>query len=362
MNIAKKSLLLLIKIGIPIALIVYLVFEAKKNQAFADLRDNEKNWTVLAVAAASCTTAVLITIIRWYYLVRALDVPCRFREVLRIGLMGYLFNLAPMGIVGGDVLKAVLLGKRYKNARAKSFASMIVDRLLGLYILFVVATAAILLTGFLHFDHPQIRFICRLTIWLTVAGTIGTAALFILGAANGRISPFIKRQPVYGESLERLVSATAMYHKKPLTLLNASLMSVAVHSFFTLGVFLLAMGLFGDLLPSPLSLKAHFVVAPLSAATGVVPLCLGPFEAVLSYLYQWVGGTPNALAQGLVIALGYRIVTVLIALVGLVYYFGSKTEVARAMNDQTETQSKNADEESSDEKSSSDKNRTLLAA
>ena len=37
MTIVKKSLLLLVKIGIPIAIIAYLIYEAKSKQAFADL-------------------------------------------------------------------------------------------------------------------------------------------------------------------------------------------------------------------------------------------------------------------------------------------------------------------------------------
>ena len=53
---------------------------------------------------------MLLTFIRWYYLVRALDLPFTLREALRLGFLGYLFNLMPMGIVGGDLLKAVMLG------------------------------------------------------------------------------------------------------------------------------------------------------------------------------------------------------------------------------------------------------------
>ncbi len=337
MTIAKKTLLLLVKIGIPIAIIAYLVYEAKSRDAFADLYDHPKNWPLLAAACACCGSAVLLTLIRWYYLVRALDVPCRLREVLRIGFMGYLFNLAPMGIVGGDVLKAVLLGQRYKGSQAKAFASAIVDRILGLYMLFVVVTVAILATGFLHFDHPQIRDICRTAIGLTVVGTIGLAVLWVLASANGKISEFLKKRPLVGEPLERLVTATAMYRRKPLVLAAGAVISVGVHSLFTVGIFLIAVGLFGNLLPQPLSLKAHFVIAPLSAATGVIPLSIGPFEMVLSYLYQWVGDTQNALAQGLVVALGYRIITVLIAAVGLVYYFGARREVAEAIHAETPT-------------------------
>ncbi len=337
MKIVKKLLLLLVKIGIPIAIIAYLVYKAKNEKEFSNLYDHPKNWPLLAAACACCGSAVLLTIVRWYYLLRALDVPCRLRQVLRIGFMGYLFNLAPMGIVGGDVLKAVLLGQHYKGSQAKAFASAIVDRLLGLYILFVVVTVAILATGFLYFDHPQIRDICRLAIALTVVGTIGIAVLWVLASANGKISGFLKKRPLLGEPLEHLLTATAMYRHKPLALTAGAIISVGVHCLFTVGIFLIAAGLFGNMLPQTLSLKNHFVIAPLSAATGVIPLSIGPFEMVLSYLYEWVGGSQNALAQGVVVALGYRIITVLIAAVGLVYYFGGRREVAAAMHVDTPT-------------------------
>ncbi|MBN2291884.1 MAG: flippase-like domain-containing protein [Pirellulales bacterium] len=364
-RIAKKALLLLVKIGIPIAIITYLVYEAKNQQSFAELYAHPKNWPLLTAACLCCASAVLLTIVRWYFLVRALDVPCGLREVLRIGFMGYLFNLAPMGIIGGDVLKAVLLGRHYKGSQAKAFASVIVDRLMGLYMLFVVATVAILATGFLHFDHPQIRFICQLAIIVTVVSTIGIMALWILAAANGRLSVFLKKQPVVGEPLERLVTATAMYRHKPLVLTAGAIMSIGVHSLFTVGIFLIAIGLFGNLLPEVLSLKAHFVISPLSAATGAIPLCMGPFEYVISHLYQWVGGSSNALAQGLVVALGYRIVTVLIAAVGLVYYFGARREVAEAMHADTHEQDPPNDKSSGQkpgDKPPSDKASTIIAA
>ena len=59
-----------------------------------------------------------------------------------------MFNLAPLGVVGGDLVKAVMLGREQRNKQASVVASVIVDRVIGLYVLFVVATAAILATGF----------------------------------------------------------------------------------------------------------------------------------------------------------------------------------------------------------------------
>ena len=74
-----------------------------------------------------------------------MDVPCRFPDAIRISFWGYLFNLAPLGIVGGDLVKAVMLDHEHPQHRAKALASVLVDRVIGLYILFVVASAAILL-------------------------------------------------------------------------------------------------------------------------------------------------------------------------------------------------------------------------
>ena len=61
----------------------------------------------------------------------------------------------------------------------------------------------------------------------------------------------------------------------------------------------------------------------------------GPFEAVLDSLYANVplADGPIAPHQGLVVALGYRVITVLIALIGACYYFAARKEVAQVMHE-----------------------------
>jgi len=131
--------------------------------------------------------------------------------------------------------------------------------------------------------------------------------------------------------LVRLIGAMGLYRHHLPTLLASAAMSVGVHSMFTVGVFLLGCGLYEHVHP----LATQFVMNPLSAVTGVLPLPMGPFEAVLDLLYAAVplpGGKPMALGQGLVVALAYRIVTVLIAAVGIGYYLGSRAEVADVLH------------------------------
>ena len=117
---------------------------------------------------------------------------------------------------------------------------------------------------------------------------------------------------------------------RPGVLAASAVMSVFVHGTFAAGVFCIARGLPGE----DLSLPMHWVVAPLAASTGVIPLVMGPFELVLEYLYTHVPSTAVIVAgQGLVVALCYRLITLLIAVVGICYYLGSRQEVSELMHE-----------------------------
>ncbi|NLS98130.1 MAG: flippase-like domain-containing protein [Planctomycetaceae bacterium] len=329
---AKKALTLVFKIVLPLAILAYLVWNAQREDAFTDLIRQPKNWPLLALALLSCSTAVMLTMIRWRYLVRALDIPFTVREALRFGFLGYLFNLAPMGIVGGDLLKAYLLAQHHPSKKTAAVASVFVDRIIGLYALFVVASAAILLTGFAATGNEWVRWICRVTHTITIVGTAGMIAVLMPDLSRGGSTRLLAKTPLIGPTLEKVLLALAMYRRRWPVVVGASLMSVAVHSFFSIGIFLICSALY-QTVPA---LRMHFVISPLSAALGVIPLPAGPLEGGLDWLYAQVpaaSGAAIALGQGLVVALTYRTITVVIATVGFGYYLGSREEVSEAIHE-----------------------------
>ena len=346
----KKHIILVLKIGIPVAIIAYLVWDAtnRAGGAFADEKgdfDPGKlaavashawgNWWWLAAAWASCATAVTLTLVRWYYLVRALDLPLTLKGALRIGFLSYLVNLAPMGIVGGDLLKGWMLARQQQGHRTEAFATVVADRVIGLYTLFVVASAAILVTRFWEMADAGIQWVWQLALLLTAIGTAGMAVVLFRDISNRRITRWVIGWRYVGPIVERSIGALQMYRRKMSVLLVAAAMSIGVHSLFTLGVFLIARGLYERVL----SLSQHFVVSTLSAATGIIPLAMGPMEIVLNELYVRVplpGGGMMGRGQGLVVALGYRIITMLIAVVGVCYYLRSRKEVAEVLHDAEE--------------------------
>lgn len=326
----KKILITILKIGISVAILGYLVWKAHQNEAFANLQQQPKHWGLLSAAALVCFSAVVLTLIRWCYLVRALGLPLELRDALRIGFMGYLFNLAPMGIVGGDLLKAVLLARHQQGGRARALASVFVDRMLGLYLLFVVASVAILVTGVA--EIPSMRWISNATLVITAVSTLGVIVVLLPDPSEGRTTRWIGRIPYVGPFLLRTADAVQMYREKLPVLALGALISVAVHSLFTVGIFLIAAGLYDRVH----SVGMHFVLSPLSAATQVIPIPAGHVEASLHWLYAQVplpGGGMMEADQGLIVALGYRIITLLIAAVGICYYLGSRQEVADVLQE-----------------------------
>jgi uncharacterized protein (TIRG00374 family) len=333
----KKLLMMLLKVALSATIIGYLAYAAtRRGDVFTNLRDQPKHWELLAAAWGCCTVAVGLTFVRWWYLVRALDVSWRLADAIRISFWGFLFNLLPLGIVGGDLVKAVMFGHEHPQHRAKGVASVLFDRVVGLYLLFVVASSAILITGFWRIDNGELQVLCQATFWLTIIGTAGLAVMLGPDLFVSRAIQACGRIPRVGRPLQSLLNAVRMYRRKPAALFFTSLMSVGVHCTFAVGLYLIACGLPGN----HLSLADHFVVIPLSNVAGVLPLPAGPFEAVLDHLYSVVptGGPAITPGQGLVVALAYRIVTLLIAAFGLPYYLGNRREMAEVMHEAEETE------------------------
>ena len=240
---------------------------------------------------------------------------------MRIGFLGYWFNFAPVGIVGGDLVKAVILAHEHPGNKAKSLASVLIDRVVGLYVLFVVASAGILLTGFYWQDTiPGVHVTCQITLLLTVVGTIGIAVVLTSQVLESRWVRSLTRLRRVGPAMASLIEAMRMYRRNRSVLLLSAVITVGVHCLLTVGMWMIALGLSGNVPP----LRTFFVVYPISSIASTVPLPAGPFEAVFVSLYTHAGAAMVvSKGQAVVVALVYRVITILLAIVGLFYYFSA---------------------------------------
>ena len=211
--------------------------------------------------------------------------------------------------------------------------TVIVDRLIGLYALFIVGTAAILLSGMWRMDSKEVHAVCAITFWCTGIGTAMIAIAALPGFSQGPIARWLHGLPRVGPVIEGINRAKRMYYSRWSVLVVATVMSFGVHTLNSIAIWLIARGLLSQ---AP-SLAAHFVVVPLAMATGALPLApngLGTFEFTVEFLYRNLpGGIAVGLSDGFLVALGYRLITVLIALVGVFIHVTSRREVTEVMHE-----------------------------
>jgi uncharacterized protein (TIRG00374 family) len=327
----KKLLLNLLLLVIPAAIIAWLVRDAIANQSFSQMWQQPKRWDLLALATVCCFLATITTIVRWHYLVRAIDLPLRMRDTIRLGFLGYMWNFVFPGGVGGDFVKAVFLAREQPGRKTEATLTVIVDRLIGLYGLFLLATIASLLTGMFLSESMQVRFATHVMFYATGIMSLGLFAAAMPNFSQGPIARRLHNVPKIGPFIERVNRALRMYYRHWAVLPLATLMTLVAQSLFAIGIWLVARALL-DQTPT---LGEHFAIVPMAMITGVLPLApngLGTFEALVDWLYRQLSPSSIA-AAGFIVSIGYRLITVLIAAVGGVIYFANRREMSEIVHE-----------------------------
>src|SRR5690348_14522984 len=118
---------------------------------------------------------------RWSLLGAILEIPAPFIDYLSYGFIGMFTNVFVPGLVGGDALRAVYLGRRHERM-GDAIASVAADRIVGLIGLFwLAATAAALMTMALP------RTVRLPTIAVGAAALAGFVTLPLLGRLAARM-------------------------------------------------------------------------------------------------------------------------------------------------------------------------------
>ena len=283
----------------------------------------EKNWWLLAGAFLVLLVAHLITYWRWQILVRALDVPFRLTEAIRLGFLGTLLNMVSVGAVGGDVFKAIEAARTADKKRAEVVASVLVDRAIGLLGLVLVAG---LILSFAPSLSPRMKW-----IWIgaLVMSAIGVSGLAVIVVAGHRVPiKWLIKIPIAGHVLHRVTHACMIFQGKPKLVVELISSSIVVHCCLTTGCALTSNSLYAD---CP-TLAQHFMTIPPAIAAATLPLTpggVGIQEMAIQSLFQELPDLPKTYS-GLIVAGVFRALMVSVALIGAVYYFigmGSKRSV-----------------------------------
>ncbi len=312
----KRFLIPLIKLAISISILSWLFSQAINDEQFSSLKDTKKNWFLLLSAFAWTGAGILTTFFRWRIVANSLGMNLPVRDAVRIGLMGQFFNVFTFGTLGGDGVRAFYLSKTCNKKMSLALASVIADRFIGLFTMFVIAGTAFLILNRLELIAVEPRYAMALntTGKLILAGAfLGMGVLAAL-----MLIPHIERQGWFrrlisirwlGNSVIRLLAIMALFRKQPRVLVNGFLLSLLVNFCFAVSMYSISRGL-GNTVPS---LPNHGFIEPLAMVCNAVPLPggLGGMEFTLSVLYR-AFENPN----GVVVAFAYRLTLLVIAALG----------------------------------------------
>ncbi|HLW66086.1 MAG TPA: lysylphosphatidylglycerol synthase transmembrane domain-containing protein [Gemmataceae bacterium] len=321
----------LLKYGIGfllLALVIWRNWQAKPGHPGTGLEDMlhrpmQVKWYLLA--AVLCGLNIFATLVRWYVLVRAQQLPFSFGSAMGIGLVGYFFNTFLPGSVGGDLVKAAFIA-REQSRRTVAVSTVVIDRVVGLWGLVALIAA---IGGIYWISDPSfIQSKPTLLICVSAAIAVVAASLavwFLLGFLPERrairFSERLHSIPRIGGILSEFWQAVWMYRNRGLSILVALLLSWASHLCWVSQFYLCVLTFQPAGMPADMpSLAEHFLIVPMGMiAQGFIPLPggIGGGEFVFGELYR-VLGHPEAI--GVSGSMGWRTLAWSFGLVGYITY------------------------------------------
>jgi uncharacterized membrane protein YbhN (UPF0104 family) len=329
----KRTLVNAGKYGLAVGLLAYVVYknwapEGGKGLQYVWQRHVVEGQPIhtgfLTAAFALYSAAVVLTLLRWYILVRAQELPFRVYDALRLGLVGVFFNTFLPGAVGGDVVKAAALA-REQSRRTVAVATVVMDRAIALWALFwfvALIGGVFWLTGQLEGPSAQTSKVI-VTVAASVVGvtTVGWLVLGLLPAHRAeRFACRLQKLRGVGGPAAEFWRAVWMYRCKQASVAAVMGVSWVGHVGFVLAFWCSARVLWSEELGPIPSLTQHFLLVPIGLVMQALvptPGGAGGGEWGFGKLYALFGA---AEANGVLGSLVQRVIMWTLGLVGYVVF------------------------------------------
>ncbi len=311
MRLNRAALRTTLALALGVGLIAYLVWRNWSD--ILRLREHPPALGWMAVAFVLTFVALYVTFVRWYLLVLAQGLRFPFADAQRLGFVGLLFNQVIPGAVSGDLVKLGLFAREQEKL-GLGMATIAVDRLVGMYGLFLVGSIAVALNWSRLSDSPQLRNAAYVVLAAACASTVLLAGL-VLASAVPAVERIAQAVPVLGRPLGEMVAALAVYRGKYRAVAVALALACSTHTLFILALYCCALALPGPNWP----FLAHCVAAPIGLTINAVPLTsggIGVGEAAMQQIYTMLGYDG---AKAFLMMLSYRILCWIVSLGGVPY-------------------------------------------
>lgn len=310
MKNARRTLGIAIKLAIAIAIIALLFTKLDMGRLIGVLQEAGRRWPWLLLAQMLLLAGLMICVMRWRILLRALDFQIAFHRVFSIFFIGHFFNSFMPGGTGGDLAKAYYAARETHHRKTEAITSILIDRLIGLVALSLLVVCMIALRLNYFLTHPRIIWACATSFGIC-AGALAVITLMLSVNLVERI-PFIARwraHPRAGKIIDifaRGYNAFYVLRKNPRVLARTIVISSGVHCSIVIAEYAVSKAL-GLTVPFVDFLTLVPVIGIISAIP-ITPGGLGLREAITIQLFNALGvPDEKALLLGFIPYLGMAI-------------------------------------------------------
>lgn len=224
---------------------------------------------------------VVISAKKWQILLSAKDENHNFTKVFRLYYVGSFSNLILPSSLGGDVVKGVSMANEVSR-QVVAYASIFMDRFLGLIALLVIASLAILVDPKILTPRLLVAFA------IIMLGTLCMVGLLFTGIGLSKIYTILQPLPFdLADKLRRLFDSIRMYRDDPRAISRAFAIALVFHFLPILIHVVLARAMGLDI---PIGI--FFIMVPVSQVILILPISIhgyGVQEVLYAFFLFEVG-------------------------------------------------------------------------
>lgn len=324
-----------------VAIVVLAVLYKMCSKDLAKLQERTVLWQMFIAALGIRLVSLIATFTRWRLLVRGIGLPMSIRETFRLGMLGEACNLMGPGAVGGDLVKAALLGKNHLSRLPSVLATVFLDRVLGMWALFVLGALASLIPSSVKLG-PELQW----AVWAlwggSLAGLVGLGLMFIPAFTHSRFMHWLTTWKFVGHIFKELMDSVQLYQDRPAIVLAAAGLGMLGHFGFLSAFYFCALSIHsGHSIPGFIDHVAGLPLPEVFSAAIPTPGGIGVLEGAIAWFYQQYQSAAfpdstqeqlsEAFSNGVLMALVYRLTTLICAAIGVVFYLSSRGEIRQAV-------------------------------
>jgi hypothetical protein len=308
----KLSILLRIFVSVGLLFLLFWLMRGQIDDIWGTIRSVDRRFIYLALCLFVINVSMLAY--RMQLIFMGEDIYISVKEAIQLTFIGYFFNNFMPTAVGGDIIKAHYAGVHSKQ-RIKSYASVLMDRFIGLYSFLIVAGIALIVDQG-RFQSAKLK---PLIFSLILIGL----GVFVV-ATNRRVASVVQRllgrikMMSLGEKLNSIYSIVHDYRNRGVLVVKSLAVSALAQS-----VFFMIIYFFFRALNDPVSVGNVFLIMPVVVFISMLPSVggLGVREGAMVAFFAPLVGRETAFAASLLLLFGFFFVSFIGGVIYFIWHF-----------------------------------------